>query len=204
MQINSGIIFKRKRSHMRIRENLKAVFSAFCRRQTRPQQQALAPMAHVEEAYMPPSADEVPSCQYSMPGVKRWLIRGYLLHRLDGPAIESRQGQQWFYLGQLHREGAPAVTGYDKGEQWYRHGKRHREDGPAWIYPNGYVYWMQNDRLHRLDGPAKISPEGRESFYIHGTELSAEDFKKETLRRWMTVGKPAPAAAAPAKFRLKE
>jgi len=43
----------------------------------------------------------------------------YLLHRLDGPAVEFSNGNKY----------------------WYKHGNLHREDGPAKEYANGDKCW---------------------------------------------------------------
>jgi hypothetical protein len=45
-----------------------------------------------------------------------------ILHRLDGPAIESANGTR----------------------EWFVNGKRHRLDGPAVEYADGYKFWYVN------------------------------------------------------------
>lgn len=40
-------------------------------------------------------------------GVRRWYA-GSMLHRTDGPAVESDQLELWYEYSQLHREGGPA------------------------------------------------------------------------------------------------
>lgn len=47
-------------------------------------------------------------------GTREWSRDG-VVHRLDGPAIESSDGTT----------------------EWYFHGQRHREDGPAVEYASG-------------------------------------------------------------------
>src|ERR1700760_2897730 len=74
-------------------------------------------------------------------------IRGPL-HRVGGPALTftSRNGivvEEKFYKdGKLHRLDGPAVISRDPYngaitvEEWYRDGSLHREDGPARVQRN--------------------------------------------------------------------
>lgn len=56
----------------------------------------------------------------SRQGRKNYFKNGEL-HRLDGPALESRDGkhQEWWVNGKLHREDGPAIIGGAFGESWY-------------------------------------------------------------------------------------
>lgn len=84
----------------------------------------------------------------------------YLIpHRLDGPAIERKDGDH----------------------EWYQNGKLHRLDGPALDYASGYKAWWQNGKIHRLDGPAIEWSNGRRSWYINGKELNKEEFERAVL-----------------------
>ena len=71
-------------------------------------------------------------------GNKFWY-QSNLLHRLDGPAVEWKNGiKEWYKEGEYHREDGPAVEGtFSKG--WFQNGKRHRLDGPAVEYFNGEI-----------------------------------------------------------------
>lgn len=45
------------------------------------------------------------------------------LHRVDGPAHESEQGEKWYYNGELHRIGGPAVVSADGTSEWWQNGQ---------------------------------------------------------------------------------
>ena len=56
-------------------------------------------------------------------GDKEWLFNG-LLHREDGPAIESAEGvKAWWIHGEIHREDGPATEWADGTKEWYIHGE---------------------------------------------------------------------------------
>jgi hypothetical protein len=78
-------------------------------------------------------------------GNKDWTKKNGLLHRLDGPALESIDGTK----------------------EWYKNGLRHRLDGPAIEYASGSKYWFQNGKLHREDGPAIIHFDGSKEFWLN-------------------------------------
>ena len=78
-----------------------------------------------------------------------------LLHRLDGPAIKT-----------------------STGEDWYVDGKRHRVDGPAADYTNGDKYWLMYGNLHRVDGPAIEYSNGSKEWWLDGDEYTKEEFDK--------------------------
>jgi hypothetical protein len=72
----------------------------------------------------------------------------FILHREDGPAEECARYRIWYFHGEHHREGGPAVE-YSGGDKfWYLHGKLHREDGPAidWVN-NPKEYWIDGERV---------------------------------------------------------
>ena len=55
-----------------------------------------------------------------------WYFKGYLVHRLDGPAMEFANGSKW----------------------WFQNGLYHRLDGPAVEWSNGSVeYWIEGKIL---------------------------------------------------------
>ena len=60
----------------------------------------------------------------------RWFCDG-LLHRDNGLAFESCCKKEWYKNGQLHRLDGPAVEWKDGTKEWYKNGTLHREDGPA-------------------------------------------------------------------------
>lgn len=108
-----------------------------------------------------------------------------ILHRLDGPAKINGNNQYWYQNNQLHREGGPAVI--DKEHQvWWVNGMRHREDGPAflWLEQQGSdcikEIWCKKDLYHREDGPARIYWNGTVEYWLHGKQLSKEEFEEQT------------------------
>jgi hypothetical protein len=81
-----------------------------------------------------------------------------VLHREDGPAVENMDTgyREWRFRGNLHRDGAPALTQDDQAV-WYRHGLEHRVDGPSTIIGDDREY-RQFDQLHRIGAPAIDNP----------------------------------------------
>jgi len=53
--------------------------------------------------------------------------RGYLIHRIDGPAV-------------MYNLTIENTTVYE----WYKNGKKHREDGPAEEWDDGFKEWWLN------------------------------------------------------------
>lgn len=78
--------------------------------------------------------------------------RGYLLHREDGPAIESENGtKEWFLNGDRHREDGPAIEYANGGKEWWRNDRLERKVGPSIEYPNGFKAWYRNGHLYRWE-----------------------------------------------------
>ena len=51
-----------------------------------------------------------------------------VLHRVDGPAVESANGhKEWCQNGQLHRTDGPAIEWRDGDKRWYINGKQMTE-----------------------------------------------------------------------------
>lgn len=56
---------------------------------------------------------------------KKYHVNGKI-HRLDGPAIESKYRKEWWKNNQLHRTDGPAIeTTWGHKEYWVK-GERHR------------------------------------------------------------------------------
>ena len=73
-----------------------------------------------------------------------------LLHRLDGPAVEGKNGtKEWYKDGELHRLDGPAIEHSNGTKEWYKDGKLHRLDGPAIILANngGVQWWINGIKL---------------------------------------------------------
>lgn len=98
------------------------------------------------------------------------------LHRKDGPAVESANGnKEWWVNGKLHREGLPAIERANGDKEWYQNGEAHREDGPAIEYADGTKeYWINGDR-HRDDGPAIERADGTVEYWIEGEKIEPND-----------------------------
>jgi len=87
-------------------------------------------------------------------GTKKYRNSKGELHRLDGPAIEWKNGDKF----------------------WCKEGKFHREDGPAWDYINGSKFWYKEGVLHRLNGPAVEYSSESKSWHILVLEFEEKDF----------------------------
>ena len=101
-------------------------------------------------------------------GTKQWRLPNGHYHREDGPAVEYKNGGEYWYLNnKLHREDGPAVEYRNGNKEWYLNGKLHRENGPACIHKNGDNQWWLNGKLHREDGPATEWKDGEKRWYLN-------------------------------------
>jgi hypothetical protein len=97
------------------------------------------------------------------------------------PRYESIGGFKFYTpLERLHNEHHPAVITPDSTKIWYLHGKVGRRDGPSVETLAGSCYWFDDLELHRNDGPAVEHVSGVKLFYLHGRELSIEEWLKRT------------------------
>jgi len=65
------------------------------------------------------------------------------------PEIDSIGSMYWRNKdGQMHREGAPAITWRDGSEFWYLYGFLHKLDGPAVMYANQNTQWWINGKQY--------------------------------------------------------
>jgi hypothetical protein len=84
-------------------------------------------------------------------GSIRWF-QNNMLHRLDGSAVECRDGHRaWYREGKLHRHDGPAIESADGSKAWYLDGERHRLDGPAIEGIDGYKAWYINGKRYRIE-----------------------------------------------------
>ena len=62
----------------------------------------------------------------------------------------DKDGNKYHYCNSemtiLHREDGPAIESADGDKEWYLNGKRHRKDGPAVEYANGAKSWYLNGK----------------------------------------------------------
>lgn len=71
-----------------------------------------------------------------------------LKHRIDGPAVEYKNGNKYWYLnGKFHREDGPAIEEVNGYKQWFLNGKRHRIDGPACEYKLYKEWWIDGKHV---------------------------------------------------------
>ena len=58
----------------------------------------------------------------------------------------------WYKDGIIHRANGPAIESQNGYQDWYWHGKLHRKDGPARLYPDGTVdYWINGKLLSEYE-----------------------------------------------------
>jgi len=81
-------------------------------------------------------------------------------HRLDGPAIERKNGNKF----------------------WYKKDKRHRLDGPALEWVDGSKYWYKEGLRHRIDGPAIEYLDGDKEWCLLNKNLEEKEFNSWILR----------------------
>jgi hypothetical protein len=101
--------------------------------------------------------------------------KSYLLHRLDGPAIEWVDGKVEYYIDGYHLtydeffdnpKRKSTNNNYTKIQYLNEHDLLDRTDGPALIKGNTFG-WYLNGILHREDGPA-IETKSLEQWYLNG------------------------------------
>ena len=68
------------------------------------------------------------------------------LHRIDGPAVESKDRKEWWLNGQRHRVGGPAFISH-RYEEWYVNGKLHRIGGPAIVGPGDKQWYVDGKQF---------------------------------------------------------
>ena len=97
------------------------------------------------------------------------------LHRLDGPAVIRKNGDQyWMKGGYLHREDGPAIICEDGYQCWYFEGKKHRLGGPAVQKADGTQEWWVNGDVVE---PDECSPLGYRNRTIEGFLAAMEDIR---------------------------
>jgi hypothetical protein len=115
-----------------------------------------------------------------------------ILHREDGPAIETSNGYKVYYIeGEPHREDGAAAIYANGDKEYYIKGKLHREDGPAIDYVNGDKCWYLNGKWHRDDGPAVELANGKTEYYINGKHIpqlnNMKIYDKEKLQNYIML-----------------
>ena len=62
----------------------------------------------------------------------------------NGLIVGSNNVKYWYLNDLLHREDGPAIETSNGTKKWYLNGKRHRVDGPAIETSNGTKKWFLN------------------------------------------------------------
>jgi len=89
--------------------------------------------------------------------------------------------------GKYHREDGPAVESVNGNQYWFINGVVHREDGPAVEYMNGPKHWYIDGCRHREDGPAIELANGEKQWYINGENLTEDEFLNWQLKNSKTI-----------------
>ena len=76
-----------------------------------------------------------------------------------------------------HREDGPALESANGDKYWYLDGKLHRVDDAAVEWANGYKAWYINGKRHRVDGPAIVRTNGDKAWYLEGKKYTQAEFK---------------------------
>ena len=65
----------------------------------------------------------------------------------------------WYKNDLLHRDDGPAIESANGGKQWYKNGKLHRDDGPARIWADGKKeWWINGDKYSESEFLTKAQP----------------------------------------------
>lgn len=116
-----------------------------------------------------------------------------VLHREDGPAYVSVNGDEKYSIGGLTHSYSdkPAVIFYNGAKIWYWYGTVHRGgDKHAMETEDGDRCWMVNGQRHRAGGkPAMIYASGRCEYWQHGQLYREGDLPTVTyngIMSWYT------------------
>jgi hypothetical protein len=103
---------------------------------------------------------------------------------------EEDQTTKWFKDGIIHREDGPAIISPNGNQAWYQNGVFHRVGGPALEMADENMYqWCQNGLLHREDGPAVMMKDIIE-WWIHGVQYSEKEFNALKLNEKLEAELP--------------
>ena len=119
-----------------------------------------------------------------------WYKHGQL-HREDGPAIESNNGEKKYWIEgvQLTEEEfeeeqlgpileQPQIDEFGTEIWRNKDGKLHRDNNlPAMIFKDRNKLFYKNGELHRLNGPAIEYIDGTKKYWIEGVQLTEDEFK---------------------------
>lgn len=96
--------------------------------------------------------------------------------------IKKDNGVYYFKNNKLHREDGPAIDSFNGDSEWYIDGVIHRIGGPAYSsLDERYHEWYENGDLHRLDGPAVTFADDSGEWWHRGKQIdctSQQEFEK--------------------------
>ena len=108
-------------------------------------------------------------CFNFVDGSKRWYKEG-LLHREDGPALESAHGTKfWFKEGKYHREDGPAIEFADGTKEYWLDDKKYSEEE---------YYGKDRQMSFPVSTPLNIEVKADNTFI----KMLSNDFDKATYR----------------------
>jgi hypothetical protein len=128
-------------------------------------------------------------------GSKYWMLPNGILHREDGPAVETSNGVKFWYInGLMHREDGPGIETSDVccTLYWAANGIEYTEQehmikfnwkSKLTIDHHGTKEWkLPSGKHHREDGPAIEYASGNKEWYINGIEEYTEQDYKYKIR----------------------
>jgi hypothetical protein len=100
--------------------------------------------------------------------------------------------RQWKLNGMLHRIDGPTIIWRNGNEYWYKYNRYHRNilpDGTAEpsisctnVTGTRYNVWYVDGKKHRIDGPAYMDSSGLHEYYIDGEFMTIETFINKVNR----------------------
>jgi len=80
------------------------------------------------------------NCEIDEFGNKCWYNDDSVLHRLDGPAVEWRNGNEtWLVNGGIHRIDGPAIEWADGTLEWWINDCEITNDVNEWVKENNFT-----------------------------------------------------------------
>lgn len=129
--------------------------------------------------------------------IYEWRLPNGDLHREFGPAIETEDGREhWFLYGKDHREDGPSYSNPNSEEFFYDfHGQQIKDPShlkecvqirDKALFGNDTSFTIYDERGHRVslnfkgeihneEGPAVIHREGSEEYYLNDVEYENQE-----------------------------
>ena len=90
---------------------------------------------------------------------------------MNAKGVDLSTARYYLLDGELHREDGPAVLSKNGDRYWYSRNRLHREGGPAVEFANGDKCWYYYEQKHRMDGPALELADGHKEWWIDGKRI---------------------------------